>query len=87
MAFKYLNDEFDNYDNENTCNYNNIAQLMDQSTQIAIDEPILIESTFNTSSCSNLSDDLIILQTALPIKSTTNKNIFAFSSNIFIKIL
>ena len=37
---------------------------LDESTQIQVDSPVLIESTFNTSSCSNLSDDLIILQTA-----------------------
>jgi len=35
---------------------------LDDSTQV-IDAPVLIESTFDTSSCSNLSSDLIILQT------------------------
>ncbi len=35
---------------------------IDESTQV-IEAPILIESTFDTSSCSNLSSDLIILQT------------------------
>lgn len=36
---------------------------MDQSTQAPLDMPVLLESTFDSSSCSNLSDDLIILQT------------------------
>ena len=44
---------------------------MDESTQVQVDEPILIESTFDTSSCSNLSSDLIILQTGFSAKSTT----------------
>jgi hypothetical protein len=42
----------------------NMGVLMDQSTQAIVDSPVLVESTFNTSSLSNLSDDLIILQTA-----------------------
>lgn len=44
---------------------------MDESTQIQVDEPVLIESTFDTSSCSNLSSDLIILQTGYFGKSAT----------------
>ena len=35
---------------------------LDNSTQINLDSPILYENTLETSSCSNLSDDLIILQ-------------------------
>ena len=40
------------------------SQMMDQSTQALTESPVLLESTFDTSSVSNLSDDLIILQTA-----------------------
>lgn len=40
----------------------NMALFMDQSTQVPVDSPVLIESTFNNSSLSNLSDDLIIVQ-------------------------
>jgi hypothetical protein len=36
--------------------------LDEDSTQIIIDNPVLIESTFNNSSCSNISDDLIIVE-------------------------
>ena len=63
---RYNDDECHTYANVNdqsTCDFNNVAQLMEESTQVAVDEPVLVESTFNTSSCSNLSDDLIILQT------------------------
>lgn len=42
---------------------NDLSQLVDQSTQAYVESPVLVESTFNTSSVSNLSDDLIILQT------------------------
>lgn len=34
----------------------------EDSTQVFIDNPVLIESTFNNSSCSNISDDLIIIE-------------------------
>jgi hypothetical protein len=44
--------------------HNETAALADESTQVPVDSPVLIESTFNNSSLSNLSDDLIILQTA-----------------------
>jgi len=50
----------------------NKSMYLDQSTQIQIDSPVLIESTFNTSSCSDLSDDLIILQTAATTNTNTN---------------
>ncbi len=51
---------------------------LDESTQIQVDSPVLIESTFNTSSCSNLSDDLIILQTATTSSSSySNKPKFS----------
>ena len=46
---------------------------MDQSTQVLADQPVLVESTFNTSSLSNLSDDLLILQTAPEPKATEFK--------------
>jgi hypothetical protein len=52
--------------------YNNAAIMtLDQSTQVPVDAPVLLESTFDTSSCSNLSDDLIILQTATPAAPIT----------------
>ena len=47
-----------------------LTELMDQSTQLQVDSPVLIESTFDTSSCSNLSSDLIILQTGFNARST-----------------
>ena len=40
----------------------NMMTCMDESTQV-VEAPVLVESTFDTSSCSNLSSDLIILQT------------------------
>ena len=46
-----------------------LSELMDQSTQLQVDSPVLIESTFDTSSCSNLSSDLIILQTGFNARS------------------
>jgi len=59
---------YDNEDLDETVDHNNMVQFLDESTQIPVDEPVLLESTFNSSSCSNLSDDLIILQTAMPQK-------------------
>jgi hypothetical protein len=48
--------------NEQTTAYN-YNDSIDESTQVNINElPKLIESTFNSSSCSNMSNDLIILQ-------------------------
>jgi hypothetical protein len=61
------------HDSENldeTVDNNDMVQFLDESTQIPVDEPVLLESTFDSSSCSNLSDDLIILQTAIPQKPT-----------------
>ena len=45
---------------------------MDESTQVAVDEPVLLESTFDTSSCSNLSGDLIVVRTGFSPKSSAN---------------
>jgi hypothetical protein len=68
--FYLINSNVNNFypedDQDETCNYNDVALMLDESTQVPVDSPVLIESTFNTSSCSNLSDDLIILQTAIP---------------------
>ena len=61
-----INQQFEAMQNEEQTEEVNIALLMDQSTQAMVDSPVLVESTFNTSSLSNLSDDLIILQTARP---------------------
>ena len=45
------------------CVYNNYSDDFDESTQVNINAPPkLIESTFNSSSISNMSSDLIILQ-------------------------
>jgi hypothetical protein len=51
----------------------NNNNLLDDSTQVNCDEPLLSESTFDTSSLSNLSDDLIILQTNATISHQTPK--------------
>lgn len=68
----YNDDECEYNDNNTVDNnyYQNIAQQysqldtnLDESTQLNINTPPkLLESTFNSSSCSNMSNDLIILQ-------------------------
>lgn len=65
-ASKCISYEFEQSICEEEIDQVNVAYLLDQSTQAPIDAPVLVESTFNTSSLSNLSDDLIILQTAKP---------------------
>ena len=39
-----------------------ICSMLDESTQVNLNRPILQEDTFNESSCSDLSDDLLILE-------------------------
>ena len=58
----------------------NKSMYLDQSTQIQIDSPVLIESTFNTSSCSDLSDDLIILQA--PVRTVTPNTYIAATPKV-----
>lgn len=59
----------------------NQTSYHDQSTQLQIETPVLIESTFNTSSCSHLSDDLIILQTAV-CKAQSNNDLILNNRDI-----
>jgi hypothetical protein len=51
-------------DNESTFFCRTLNTDGDESTQVQADAPVLLESTFNTSSCSNIDDDLIILKHA-----------------------
>lgn len=54
---------------------------MDESTQVPVDEPVLLEETFNTSSCSNLSGDLIVIQTGFSPKTSANNTSSYHSAN------
>lgn len=54
---------------------------MDESTQALVDEPVLLEETFNTSSCSNLSGDLIVIQTGFSPKTSANNTSSYHSAN------
>ncbi len=50
-------------DNDDTADiFNGSDSSQNESTQANVYAPVLLESTFNTSSCSNIDDDLIILK-------------------------
>ncbi|CAF0796758.1 unnamed protein product [Brachionus calyciflorus] len=61
---------------------NNEACYLDESTQCQ-ESPVLTESTFNNSSLSNLSDDLIILQTTCaPMRPKSSAKPNQFDDNL-----
>lgn len=75
ISMYLFNDETEEQYSQNETEENNVACYLDQSTQCQVDSPVLLESTFDSSSLSNLSDDLIILQTAsAPIQPAKNSS-------------